>query len=450
MATLIKQREGILYDEDFSTNSLLWSLTPSNVDCLRFENDGLHILHNDQYVMYTMTEPLEQSYCVIVELEHKPLTTEDIAGIIIFSNTQDYAECQTYLATGPSKIDNHGRNIDYDLGEKYVEYKYIGEEDNSTGDDDNEQSPVEFVDTIYKYIKIIKHQHSTKSIYEFFASADGIEWIDVGNVDYYQNNTIGFFLYSTTDQRLLNHGKFVIKSFKIYEDKYIQLNNINMLYDFEVYEKVLADPNNNQELVKHTIFRSDETLLGENIVNRDGNNARIDTGPLMLPLKDVWLRIYQKNSYDITLYDYYLGHNTIGGDIFEINYDIKLFIDNQEVEKGLLHDLNTLFVSSFRKNIVVYNNEDIILRNIKISIAAYSEYYSGEEVVKIALYNQEDNDENEQYVDDNNHEFVYNSYVIIDSLDPHTGQELILKLSDVPEQDFYAVANDYRFKLLIE
>lgn len=444
MATLIKSKEGIIYDEDFQTNPLIWSLTPSTVDCLRFKQDGLHILHNDKYVMYTMREPIQQDYCIIVELEHNPLTKEDIAGIIVFSNTQDYAECQTYLATGPSTIDNHGRNIDYDLGEKYVEYSYIDGSsinDGSTGGDSN-TPPVEFVDTIYKYIKVVKHCHDVKSIYEFYASADGKEWIDVGNADYAQNNTIGFFLYSTNDENVLANGKFVIKSFRIYSAQDIVINGINILQEFEIYEKVLADPQNQQSLEKNTILRSD--VLGSNQVVKNGSTATINTNSLLVPLQNAWIRIYQKDDYETTLYEYPLGYHTIGGDEFTITYDIKLFIDNQEIEKGALYNLQTLFTDTYRRNIIVYNNEDSLLQNVKVSIAAYSEYYSGEEVVKLALYN------NTQEIVPSVNEFEYNDYVIIPSLPAHTGQEIIIKLSDVPSQDFYAVANDFRFKLLIE
>ena len=45
MATFVKEHSGILYDEDFNENSLLWTLSPSDEDCLRFEKDGLHILN---------------------------------------------------------------------------------------------------------------------------------------------------------------------------------------------------------------------------------------------------------------------------------------------------------------------------------------------------------------------------------------------------------------------
>ena len=54
MATLIKEEEGILYNEYFHENPLIWSLTPSDTDCLRYGEDGLRILHTKQYVTYML------------------------------------------------------------------------------------------------------------------------------------------------------------------------------------------------------------------------------------------------------------------------------------------------------------------------------------------------------------------------------------------------------------
>ena len=134
MATLIKEHEGLIFEETFDENSLIWSLTPSNVDCLRFEPDGLHILHNSEYITYTMKE-MEGEYCVVAQIDHTPVTKNDIAGIIVMSSTNDYAECQSYQAEAPSNIGNNGENISfgYDLSDHYVRYTF----------DDSQLEPVE-------------------------------------------------------------------------------------------------------------------------------------------------------------------------------------------------------------------------------------------------------------------------------------------------------------------
>ncbi len=83
MATLTKEENGIIYSEYFNESpSSIWSLTPSDVDCLRFENDGLHILSSDEYVTYTFKEPNSNdnqlNYCLIAEIIHVPITKDDI------------------------------------------------------------------------------------------------------------------------------------------------------------------------------------------------------------------------------------------------------------------------------------------------------------------------------------------------------------------------------------
>jgi hypothetical protein len=441
MATLIKEEHGLIYDEYFQESSLIWSLTPSGNDCLRFNPDGLRILHNDHYITYTMKE-MEDPYCIQAHIDHVPVTEEDIGGIIIFSDTNTYAECQTYLAEFPSTIGNNGENVTagYDLSARYVRYTFNDEEDESTSNSDSSSSSEEvinpttgFHDTIYSYLKMIKYNNAVGHTYQFFASSDGDNWIEVGNVDYDRCNSIGFFLYATKDYRTLTRGNFTINSFYIYKNKYITINGITILQDFEI-----IDSERNR-----IILRSD-TTPGINIVNKHGNRVQIDTTGLKLPLKNALLRIYSKGKYLSTVAQFTLDNLTIGGDIFSINYDIQLIIDNNVIESGAVYDIGELFVNSIKKNVIIYNNDDIDLANVTVSIHAFSEYYNGEEVIKIAKYqeNMEDNPLSEEY--------YYTDSILIPSLLSHTGVEIVMKLSDVPKQEFYSVANKYRFKLIIE
>ena len=441
MATIVKESHGILYEEDFrEENPLIWSLTPSSCDCLRFENDGLHILHNSNYISYTLKEP-EEEYCLITRIDHKLYDEDDIGGLIVFSDVNNYAECQTYLATTPSSLSNNGGSVSagYDLSNQYVRYTFYTSEDESGQPDSSSSSSEEtiinpatgFVDTIYNYIRMIKYNNVVGHTYQFFASSDGIKWIEVGNVDYDNNNSIGFFLYSVEEP--INR-RFVVNEFYLYKNPYITINGINILQEFELFEYI------NEHNIK-TIIRSD-TTPGINMINHHGNKIQINTNHLILPLRNVYLRVYPKGHYELTTVQYQLDGLTFGGDIFSINYDIKLYLDNLDILAGEAYDLGNLFVNSFRRNIVIYNNEDFDLGNIKVSIIAFSEYYSGEEVVKLAFY---DNDI-EVHPDD----VEYTDSLLIPKLDAHTGIELVMKLSDIPKQEFYSVANKYRFKLVIE
>ena len=459
MATLIKEHEGLIYDERFNENSLIWSLTPSNIDCLRFNPDGLHIIHNDHYVSYTMKELLD-TYCLVTQLDHVPLTEEDIGGIIILSDNNTYAECQTYLAQAPSTIDNDGKNVSpgYDLSARYTRYSFDDEDESDESDSSSSSDATTvinpttgFKDIVYQYLKMIKYSNSShKPTYQFFASPNGYDWIEVGNVDYdNNNNSIGFFLYATNDEDLMRDGKFLVNYFYIYENKYLTLNGINYLQDFEIYE-----PNLNKILM-----RSD-TTPGKNYVNRYKNRAIIDTTGLVLPMNNAELRIYPKNHYEETISRFTLSNLTFGGDIFSITYDIQLRIDNEIVNNGIDYELGDLFNNKYRRNVVVYNNEDFEFRDIKVSIKAFSEYFSGEEVVQIAFYDHRylleanPHDQDDKYLNGDFYslynEIEFSDSLTISSLPPHSGVELIIKLSERPKQEFYSVANKYKFKLLIE
>ena len=448
MATLVKEDHGLIYEEYFHESPRYWALTPSNVDCLRFEEDGLHILHNSKYVSYTLKEP-EEPYCLLMKLTHKPIDEEDIAGLLVFSDTNNYAECQTYLASAPSTIGNNGENVSasYDLSGKYVRYSF---DDDDEGESDDTDSPSSadtvvnptngFIDLVYKYIRMIKYNNKIGHTYQFFASVDGQTWIEVGNTDYDQNNSIGFFLYATKNANTLIHGNCIIHAFYIYKQSDIVIDGISDLYSFEIIDR--ANPHD--PLERRVIVRSDDP--GEVVITQAGNRAIINTNKLNLPLTNAIVRIYPRgdkiHNYPNTIAEYELPNKTFGGDKFKITYDIKLIIDNEEVEPGTTFDLGTLFTKSFKKNIVVYNNENFDLTNLSVSIVAFSEYYCGEDVVELSIYNGNNEGDN-QYL------YNWSQEVMLGMIPAHQGIELIMKLSDVPKRAFYA-ANPYRFKLVIK
>ena len=158
------------------------------------------------------------------------------------------------------------------------------------------------------------------------------------------------------------------------------------------------------------------------------------------PIKNAQLRIFPHDNYSTTISSFSLGEDVYGGDMFTIERDIKLYINNQEIDPFKLHDLGTFYRGSYFVKLDLYNNEDYILNNIKVKVIKYSEYYGGEEEVAVALY-------------DENHiesELIYEKEVIIDSIAPSEGRSVYIKLIDKPIQDFYMTANSYRFKIIIE
>ena len=440
MSTLNKTSNGLFFFDDFSEETLLWTLSPSDANCLSFGDNGLQIKHNENYITYTIVEPSTDTYSCIVKLDHIPFNKEDIAGIIVMSTTKEYAECQSYMATERSYLVN-GDEIDTDyikalideiMADKYVEYSVDDNEvdnDITTGESGNkpQQNPdnsVVFVDTIYKYIKFTK----VKFKYVFWASEDGLTWIEIGNVKFADSGVIGFFLYSTENQELIDNSHCYFNSFALYNSKYITLEGIDKIHEFEIYDKY-----------GNIILRSDSTQYA-GVVSRVNKKCLINTTTMPMPFDDAILRIFPHDKYSTTISQFSLGEKTYGGDGFTLERNLKLFINNQEINASDLYDLGTFYRGSYFIKLDIYNNEDYILNDVKVKVIKYSEYYGGEEEVAIALHS-EDHIESE---------LIYDKEVTIDSIAPSEGRSIYMKLMDRPIQDFYMTANSYKFKIVIE
>jgi hypothetical protein len=138
MSKINKTNSGLLFFDDFSEKTLMWTQSPSDIDCVSFGDKGLQIQHNNSYITYTIIEPELDEYSCVVHLDHVPFNEGDIAGVIVMSTAKDYAECQSYMAHEPSEIFNRDipttdeinlmiTNILNDRMDNYVEYTINGE-----------------------------------------------------------------------------------------------------------------------------------------------------------------------------------------------------------------------------------------------------------------------------------------------------------------------------------
>ena len=159
-----------------------------------------------------------------------------------------------------------------------------------------------------------------------------------------------------------------------------------------------------------------------------------------MPVINPMIRIYEKGCYSTTIQQFYLNDKIYGGDVYSLERDIRLYINNTEINQSEIYDLGTFFYGSYYIKLDVHNHEDYIISDIKIKVIKYSEYYGGEEPVGVALYS-------EDYSED---ELEYSKEVIIDEIRPSEGKSIFIKLMDIPVQDFYKTANSYRFKIMIE
>ena len=439
MANLMKTQNGLLFYDDFSEKSLMWTLSPSDAICLSFGDKGLQMKHNRRYCSYTITEPATDEYSCIVKLDHIPFDFNDIAGVLVLSSNKEYAECQTYLATGPSELTNSSqfetdvKNIvDITMANyNYIQYTENNEEppeinfpkDEDNTNIDNPQVGT-FIDTIYKYIKINKVKYK----YVFYASADSYNWIEVGNVNFADSGVIGFFIYGTKDQNLIDNSHCYFNNFALFSSKYLIISGISRIYDMEI-----IDGNN------HVVLRTD-MIEYQHMISRSNQECMINTTMLPMPILNARLRLYSKYNYETTISEFNLGEKVYGGDVFTLEKDIRLYINNQEIDQTQLYDMGTFYHGSYYVRLEVHNHEDYILNDVKIRVVKYSEYYGGEEPVGVALYSE----------DQLESELEYKKQVVIDEIRPSEGKSIFIKLIDRPVQDFYKTANSYRFKIIVE
>lgn len=437
MSNLLKSQNGLLFYDDFSEKTLMWTLSPSYVNCLSFGEDGLRILHTTKYVTYTIIEPSIEEYSCIVELDHIPYNYQDIAGVIILSNTKEYAECQSYLATAPSELGNaeyYDRDIQGIIDSilnNYVQYS-INEEESTPNDslfksnelmNKKEENSIVFIDTLYKYIRFNKNGYK----YVFYASPDRNTWIEIGNVSFEDGGVIGFFLYAADTKEMIEHSHCYFKSFTLYKSRYLSINGIIRKYDLEILDENL-----------NSIVRTD-SIQYMHMINRSNKTCLINTTTLSIPVKNAKLRVYSKTNYETTIALYYLG-DVYGGDEYTLTHNIGCYINNKKVNPNELYNLGIFYRGSYYIKMHVQNEDEDAIYQLKLKVIQYSEYYSGEQEISLALC-QENQIESE---------LEYKKELIIDEILPSEGKTIFLKLIDRPVQGFYKVANDYRFKILME
>ncbi len=425
MPKINKTKSGLLLYEDFKQSSLIWTPSPNNYEDIEFGEDGLRIRHSDLYKTITLEEP-KGDFSFMCKINHKPIDADDIGGVIIMSNDTFYAECQSFVATKPSYITNSNQTEQYitdfinEILDKYVEYSIEDDTgiypsssislDSSSAN--SSEGSTNYVDVMYPYIKFTK----VNTLYTFWASTDCVNWIEVGNTELPDSNRIGFFLYSF--EKDITNSNFYIEYAILYNNNYVIIDNIKENQSIELRTEDGA-------LIYDTTSKA---VIWKN------NQVFIDTTLLKIPFKNIRLVVLQDKQI---IYEYEIPE-LIGGDKYSYWYDIKVCIDNQELNQEELFDLGTFYHHDQTIRIDIYNQEEYKLQNLKVSITSYSPYYDGNETIGISLY-----DENEE-------NYSFSDYVIIPNIEPTEGKSVLIKLTDKMMQNFYRKAGAYRFKINIE
>lgn len=418
-----KNQSGLLLYEDFKEQNLIWLPSPDNYNNIEFTQSGLQIAHSDMYKTITIQKPDEDNFIFSCKINHNPVDTSDIGGVIIISDKRTYIECQSYLANEESYITNADRyeEVLKQEIEKYIDYfvtysivSDTGVDPNvdETGEEDPTVEPEPFYDSVYPYIRVICHGET----YSFFASTDNVNWVELGS-GVLDANRIGFFLYSHAE----TNTPFNIEYAALYKSNYIIINNIPENLSLEMITNYDTDP---------VVFTDSNVFI-----KRKENKIFIDSTLIECPMNNTLVNIKDSNSNIIYTN---LFTQIVGGDNFTLWYDIDMFVDQQKINPNEIYDLG-MFINEYNYiRIDLVNNEEFPVNNIKLEIEKYSDYYVGEQNIGIAVY--------EQGKEDN---YNLQKSIIIDRIEPSESQSFIIGLINRQTFDFYNMINDKRFKILL-
>lgn len=428
MSVITKQEQGLLFEDYFTEPNLAWTLSPSSSNSLRFGDDGLQVVHSDKYVSYTINEPADDEYAATMEIDHIPYDESDIAGMLVFNNAREYAECQTYMAIQPSALGEFVYTLNVnslpDLSH-YVKFKINDEEDEESQGQGQEQSQEEqeeeFVDTIYHFIKMYKKNDT----YTFYASPDNHEWIEVGNVRQPDNGRIGIFEHKG-NSGVINHTHCFIKHFAVYKSRYIIIRNLPPIAEFEIH------------CGTNTVFRSDVAGAG-NIIKRVAGRCTIDTTYFPMPMKDFHIRFYPTGDYATTISEYHT-EEVYGGDDLSIDIDLQFYYNTNRIYPETLASLGMLEVDGQYAVITVKNNDTSASNARKIKITRYSDYYQGDLPILMAVTSS-------SYAPGAS-SFKKNG--ILPVLYPGNEVYIYIMLQTKPLSDYFLAVEEFRFKISLE
>ena len=447
MANLVKSASGLIFHDDFSKRTLLWSLFPQEeFQRLHFTNDGLVVDYGSKYLSYMIVEPEYPEYCTILKMTHGLTDYKDIAGMIIMQSNKQYAECQSYLADEPSELNNVYYAVELrkliELMKDEASVVFVSPTSEELPKEvyyDNYKAQYDdipgFADEPYPWIKM----HKVNNTYTFYASKDGYRWIEVGGVKYEACGEIGLFQHGTEDefgridQDLMENGNCVFNYFSIYNSKYIIIEGLDVnTYDIEI-----------QDNSGHTIFQSDDPVY-EYLMEWEDKQCIINTVTFPMPVDNMNVRIYKKGEYNKEYRTYEVG-KTYGGDKFQFEHDIRIFINNVEVKPDEIFDLGKFYSGNYYIPMEIRNYDEDIAYNKHIKVTRYSEYYNGDEEILMAV--ADDTGLGKLPEPDSLH---YAKEVVLDSIKPTQGRTVYLKLNDRPIQDFFMTADDFRFRITID
>jgi len=228
MATLAKSATGLLLCDNMDFINSYWTITPATGDraVVSARND-VELEHGDQRVSMLISAPTGD-YVFQSEIEHKPSSLADQGGILIYADSINQIELQSYFS-------------------------------GTAGDNQ-----------YYKSVKVIKEGDR----FEFHATKDNIIWEIVGKSLLNDAHLVGFFLDGPISQ---TSNRFTIKSSAFYRSNFVCFVGIPSSYTIKIYD---------DEMVEKISIKA-ANYIAEN----SNGNILVDLSKVLMPINNALIRI---------------------------------------------------------------------------------------------------------------------------------------------------------------
>lgn len=251
------------------------------------------------------------------------------------------------------------------------------------------------------YTKMIINENS---ILNAIASNGGTTWIDYGNTKVIDMNKIGYYVGEGSSASQLD-----IKKCIMYKNNFVTINNFDRTNVLKLFDST------GHEVTSQFIVRKKNTQMCI-----DGTNIIYPIDYLKVQSCD---RITGAVLYEGELRDIY------GGDIFEYEYDLEFYIDNNLLTNTIY---NLGQISGERIfDLKISNKEAYDLNNRKLKVSYYNIYNPGFKLAQIAEGGSAD----------------FKTELDISIL---AGETKVYKLKAVKDKSILNIENEYKFNIIFE
>lgn len=196
------------------------------------------------------------------------------------------------------------------------------------------------------------------------ASADGVIWMNYGNTKMADMNKIGYYIESGENTDAI----FKIKNCTMYKNNNVILNGF--------------DRKNNMKLFDRNMNEITDTFY----IKKKNSQMILDGTNLIYPIDYLKVQVSDRVTGDI----YHEGvlTNVYGGDMYEYNYNVELYID----EVLLTNDMHDLGKVGEEKSFIlkITNKESYPLQEKILKVSNYTIYNPGYKITQISFESRND------------------------------------------------------------